>query len=238
MIQRWIRQQILPETTTCSLCGGVLDVYGDHCLVCPCGGDRTKRHNLLRNSVFHFCLSAGLSPELEKPNLLNARPHQGAFPENGVNQSPQDSRRPADVFLPRWRAGLPAALDFAVTSGLRQDIVQRTFVDPTSATSSYEDHKREHNNTETDCEAEGITFIPMVMEADGGSWGSAASKVFAEIAKTNATRTGDSRTTTLSQLYTNLGVTLHRENARAILRRTVRSGNFTQMLAAAAELQS
>eukprot|EP00973_Karenia_brevis_P024501 3379831-Karenia_brevis.AAC.1 len=77
---------------------------------------------MLRNHVYHWSLSAGLNPELEKAGLLPPRPLQGSAPENGVPQGP-GARRPADVFLPRWRAGPPAALDFAVTSGLRPDVV-------------------------------------------------------------------------------------------------------------------
>ena len=50
-ILRWLRAPLAESDGICPLCDGVLDRFGDHCLVCPCGGDRTKRHNLLRNSV-------------------------------------------------------------------------------------------------------------------------------------------------------------------------------------------
>ena len=33
------------------------------------------------------------------------------------------ARRPADVYIPRWRQGLPLAMDFAVTSGLNPDVM-------------------------------------------------------------------------------------------------------------------
>ena len=40
---------------------------------------------------------------------------------NGANMDNSGNRRPADVYLPRWRWGGPACLDFAVISGpLRQ----------------------------------------------------------------------------------------------------------------------
>ena len=49
----------------------------------------------------------------------------GSTYENGRSVGEQDSeasaRRPADVYIPRWRLGPPAAWDFAVTSGLRMD---------------------------------------------------------------------------------------------------------------------
>ena len=80
-----------------------------------------KRHNLIRNEVFYFCAGAGLNPELERPGLLQPRPLLGALAEDGSRGDPH-SRRPADVYLPRWRQGVPAALDFAVTSGLRDSV--------------------------------------------------------------------------------------------------------------------
>ena len=55
MIQRWLRAPIYEETFHCGYCDDIVDIYGDHCLVCSCGGDRTKRHNLLRNEVFYTC---------------------------------------------------------------------------------------------------------------------------------------------------------------------------------------
>ena len=130
----------------CSLCDGVLDKYGDHCLVCPCGGDRTRRHNFLRNVVFHYAASSGLAPELEKPGLLQPRPFTGPVAEDGSKPTDPEARRPADVYLPRWRRGTPLALDFAVTSGLRN--IPASIQDPAIAVTSYEDFKRNHLDTE------------------------------------------------------------------------------------------
>ena len=74
-----------------------MDLYGDHCLVCP-GGGRTKRHNLLHNSCYHECAAAGLSPEYEKPGLLRPRPVQGALPEDGVRRDNPEARRQMSTF--------------------------------------------------------------------------------------------------------------------------------------------
>ena len=124
MIQRWLRAPIFEAESYCPLCDEVMDVYGDHCLVCPCGGDRTKRHHLLRNETFHICSAAGLNPELEKPGLLRPRPDLGGAREDGSSSHDNnDARRPADVYLPRYRRGAPACLDFAATSGLRRSVL-------------------------------------------------------------------------------------------------------------------
>jgi hypothetical protein len=88
-----------------------------------------------------------------------------------------------------------------------------------SATRNYEDFKRTHLQTEQLCEDSGVSFLPVVCEASGGGWGPTAMKVWSELAKTKAMCTGESESTVANQLYQNLGLILHRENARAILRR-------------------
>ena len=185
--------------------------------MCPCGGDRTKRHNLLRNRVYHFASSAGLNPELEKAGLLQPRPLIGASPEEGIRQANPDARRPADVYLPRWRRGTAVALDFAVTSGLSN--IRAMLNGASSAVTTYKDFKRSHLDTERLCQEEGFAFIPIVAEACGGCWGTSALKVFHEPAKTKSLLTGESTDLLQTQLLQNLGTTLHRENARAVVKR-------------------
>jgi len=238
-IQRWLRAPIADDDAVCPLCNGVLDKYGDHCLVCPNGGDRTKRHNHLRNRVHFFANSAGLNPELERPGLLPPRPFMGASPENGIMPRDPSARRPADVYLPRWRLGIPMALDFAVTSGMRDDTINATILDASSAAVSYEGFKNSHMDTARLCQDEGLGFTPVIVEAHGGAWGPAAQSIFSELANCQSQFTGESKDMLLSQLYQNLGVILHRENARAVLRRFRKfTHNVEEVLDAATTLQS
>jgi len=102
-----------PEDDWCPLCDQVLDARGHHPRTCCAGGDRTRRHNATRNKGFNFAKSAGCNPELEKSNLLLP-----SKPEDTTNTL----RRPADVFLPTWTHGLPAALDFAITAPQRRGL--------------------------------------------------------------------------------------------------------------------
>ena len=138
-----------------------------------------------------------------------------------VAQSSASMRRPADVYVPRWRAGPPAAWDFAVTSGLRLELVHDSARDPEACLKSYEDFKCGHMDTKAQCQSQGISFLPMVMEAAGGGWGRTARGVFSELAKSSALAFGELQTTKASatQLLQRLSMTLHRENARACLRR-------------------
>ena len=71
------------------------------------------------------------------------------------------------------------------------------------------------------CQAQGITFIPMVMEAVGGSWGSVARGVWSALAKTSALASGELQTESTCAIFLRqrLSMTLHRENARACAKR-------------------
>ena len=236
-ILRWLWMPVYASDSICPLCDGVLDKFGDHCLTCPCGGDRTKRHNHLRNHVYSFATAAGLDPVLEKPGLLQSRPFQGSLPENGVQQSNPQARRPADVWLPRWRHGNPVALDFAVTSGLLDTAA--TIQEASACLTAYEQRKRTHLDTERLCNAEGLGFTPMVMEAVGGTWGPAASPTLVDIAKVKALQSGESQEYVLQQLLQCLSTILHRENARAVLRRSrVYTAGSAALLAASTTLQA
>ena len=238
MVKRWLRVPIYPVEYHCPYCDDMVDRYGDHCLTCACGGDRTKRHNLLRNAVFHHCNSIGLNPELERPGLLQQRPLLGAAQENGIGRDTDGSRRPADVYLPKWRRGTPAALDFAVTSGLRADMINRSAEDGSAASKSYEDYKCYYMDTKSKCEEEGITFIPVICEANGGGWGPAANIVWNDLAKHKSLLTGETKSIIAAQLLQSLGIILHRENARAVLRRAPNSlgHDSEELLAASVDL--
>ena len=236
-VLHWLRAPIAEGDALCPLCDGIMDRFGDHALVCPCGGDRTKRHNLIRNQVYHFAASAGFNPELEKPGLLQPRPFIGPLPEDGILRQDPAARRPADVYLPRWRRGTPIALDFAVTSGLRD--IPATIQDANSCLTAYEDFKRSHLDTDRLCTEEGLAFAPVIFEASGGACGPTAAKILAELAKAKSIITGEPQDRVLTHLYQSLGIILHRENARARLKR-LRSHAYGSegLLAVAATLQS
>jgi len=225
MLRRWLRMRFAEQDMECPCCDGVLDAYGDHALVCCGGGDRTRRHNLLRNIAFHAAEAASLRPEMERPGLLPQRPLMGPSCEDGapveVGDGTAGSRRPADVYIPRWRYGPPAAWDFAVTSGLRLDLQIDAATSPGSVTTRYEDFKCGYRDTRSECSAQGVSFIPMVVEAVGGGWGKMARCVWSELAKSSCLATGELESTRSCaiMLQQRLAMTLHRENARACLKR-------------------
>ena len=141
VLQRRLRLRIQNNDSYCPLCGLTMDSYGDHALVCACNGDRTIRHNCLRNVVYEEALVGGMSPTKEKAGLLPSRPAQdGIHTDSSSNNRAR--RRPADVYLPRGPGNRPAALDFACTSGLRFDRLRAAVDDPNGICVDYEDLKR------------------------------------------------------------------------------------------------
>ena len=127
--------------------------------------------------------------------------------------------QPADVFLPGFRLGSRAALDFAVSSGLRIGSVFQSADDGCSATLAYEARKRAHLDTDRLCRDVGVLFLPMVIEASGGAWGPTARSVWSEVARAAALLTGVPASSKAEEIGQLLSVILHRENALAIIRR-------------------
>ena len=75
-------------------------------------------------------------------------------------------------------------------------------------------------DTKASCQAEGFSFVPMLVEATGGGWGSQALRVWSFLANSTATATGEDRASAKLHLMQNLSLVLHRENARALVRRS------------------
>ena len=81
--------------------GRVLDPLGHHALTCKRGGDVVTRHNKLRDTLAETCCRAHLSFKVEAgSNLTHDHSHT----------------RPADILVPNWSLGKPAAFNLSVTS--------------------------------------------------------------------------------------------------------------------------
>ena len=101
--------------------------------------------------------AAGLSPEVEKPDLLPPRPEELGASEAGGPQAA--SGCPFGGFT------APAAFDLAVTSGLRAGTAAASAADGGQAVASYEDRKRSFQRTKARCRATGLQFVPLIAEA-------------------------------------------------------------------------
>lgn len=207
LLRRLLRD-LHTEDTFCNFCDQISDAKGRHDIMCSCGGDRTIRHNAVRNLCGSLAGQAALHPVLEKPALLPPSPeHPNA---NG--------RRPADVFLPTWFGGRPAALDFAVTCPCRRDLLHTSAQTAGAAAALYAGRKRTFLDTEADCERQGMCFVPMVAESSGG-WHADALKTLMGIARAQSARSGQRVAQVLEVYLQRTSVCIRRANAIATLRR-------------------
>ena len=85
-LQYWLGLQMVEE--------GVADHLGDHQVGCGGNGDKIHRQGSVRDALFSAAQTAALAPRKEVPTLI-----------------PGTSSRPADVYLPNWMRGQPAATD-------------------------------------------------------------------------------------------------------------------------------
>ena len=131
----------------------------------------------------------------------------------------QAERRPADVFLPAWLSGAPVALDFAVVSPQRLDVLRQSSLQVGYASAQYDNFKRQYLDTEADCRRQGITFQPMVAEPSGG-WSPAAVLVWKQLARMESLRTGETAAKVAEKHFQRLSVTIRRACADAVIRRT------------------
>ena len=137
-LKRRLRMKVFEADDYCPACGDCLDSFGDHVLVCPCKGDRTVRHNNVRDEYFKGAVEAALRPEKEKTGLLPGRPD-----DDGVSGQSGD-RRPADVWLPRGLSSQGVASDFACTSALRSDLLSASAENPAFVFDQYETFKKQY----------------------------------------------------------------------------------------------
>jgi hypothetical protein len=190
-----------------------------------------------------FAKSAGHAAVAEKQGLLPPRPSIGGAWENGACGSdirlirPQD-RRPADVFLLAWDGGRPAAINLAVTSGLQSALVDLSAADGAAAAERYADRKRRYLDTAEQCADAGLAFKPFILEAEGGL-GRDARALLTGLGHDSGRMTGEAPSVRAELAVQALSVALHRENARAIVRRAVGTALLAAPLAAARQqLQS
>ena len=101
-LRYWLGLPLFPKDEKCPICSSPADPFGDHHVGCGGNGDRIHRHDSIRDAIFSAAQTAALAPRREFPSLI-----------------PGSQSRPADVYLPSWDRGRPAALDVSVISTLQ-----------------------------------------------------------------------------------------------------------------------
>ena len=85
------------------------------------------RHNRIRDTIFELCQRACLGAQLEAGSSLGHEKRQ---------------TRPADILVPNWELGQPAAVDLSITSLLCHENIQVACVMTGSA--ALQAKKRKH----------------------------------------------------------------------------------------------
>ena len=202
LVKWWLGLPLSTDADACPHCSQALDIHGHHALICRSGGDVVTRHNRLRDCFADFCCKACLAPEIERGNGLT---------------STKDRTRPADVLVPNWSLSRSAAFDLKVINPLNSN-----FLLGASMTSGYTAELGEqdkHAKNDIPCTARGWVCVPLVVEVFGG-WGNEAQEALSRVAKKLAIRTSRFWPEVLASIYCRLGITLMRQNARALLGRT------------------
>ena len=180
---------------SCSQCKAALDAYGHHAQCCKLGGDVVSRHNRLRDIFNDFCHSACLAPQLE----------MGGWS--------RDRTRPADVLVPKWVLGKPAAFDLSVTSTLNAQIFQEASV--TAGSAALAAQIRKHRVNDERCRELGWACIPLVVETYG-CWGTEAIQALSRLATRLSTRQGRPKSLVSNEIFGRFSLALVRANSRAI----------------------
>eukprot|EP00731_Ephydatia_muelleri_P015665 Em0009g89a len=133
--------------------------------------------------VGDYCQRACLGPRLE----------MGC----GVGYTNPQSR-PADVLVPNWDLGKPAAFDLSVTSTLHPSVLLEASMTAGSAALVAENRKHKYNDRK--CEELGWVCIPLVVEIYG-CWGAAAVATFSKLAGRLSTRLNQTKPKTIFGIY-------------------------------------
>ena len=199
MPQIWLRLPLITVSSACPQCLRPADTFGDHQVGCGRNGDQVARHDALRNAIFTAAQSAALGPRKEAYALIVG------------TQS-----RPADVFLPTWSRGRPAALDVTVTSPLQALTIQEAFTIAVHAleVATY----RKLATHLSPCRAAGLDFIPLAVETLDGCFRDAADTIHA-IGQQKGQSLGTSSGS--RHLFKRFAITLWRENANLWLNREI-----------------
>ena len=118
----------------------------------------------------------------------------------------QRRTRPADVLVPNWDLGKPAAFDLTVASPLNQSILNACV---TAGSSARVSEQRKHASNDVKCSELGWSCIPLAVETYG-CWGAEARLHLSRLASRLAARLYCSKSHATSTLYGRLNLVLVR----------------------------
>ena len=163
-------------------------------------------HNRIRDTVFELCQRACLGAQLEAGSSLGHEERQ---------------TQPADILIPNWELGQPAAVDLSITSPLCHENIQVACM--MTGYGALRAEKRKCNTNDEKCRELGWVSIPLVVESYG-CWGTEAQLFFSRLSDQLASRLNQPKSITTNQMYGRLNLNLVRAVSRAILSRSCMAG--------------
>ena len=198
-LRYWLGVPIFSPSTSCSSCEKTTDVHGDHQVGCGEDGDRIHRHNLIRDTLFSAARTAALGPLKEASGIVVG-----------------SMSRPADIYLPYWQCGRPAALDVTVVSPLQKALIsQAATTDGHALSVAVRRKMRDHD---IPCHEAGVDFIPLAVETLGG-WCEEAMVTIKGVARAQGLRLGTPPHEASPRLFQKLAIALWRGNSALWARR-------------------
>ena len=189
---------IPPSTPLLCPCSNHIDPYGDHIIGCAHGPYRIRRHDALRNTIFHTLRE-------DNPNVLLEQRVSG---DSGT--------RPGDIYHPDFDNGRPTFFDVSICSSLQPGNITNAVYNAGAAAAAGEASKDEKHQTSV--EASGGSFIPLVVESLG-VWTPFAKKSLKSIATRSSLGRGLSVLQAYNLLLQQLSIQLWAYNAKMICHR-------------------
>ena len=192
-LRYWLGVPLHSTSYTCPECHALADSLGDHQVGCGGNGDRITRHNAVRDVLYSAAQAAALGPTREAPGLVA-----------------ESMSRPADIFLPTWHQGRPAALDVHIISPLQQQLVHGAASTPGHALEVGTQRKLASHLAP--CRDTGVEFVPVVAETLGGLSEDTVG-IIKSLATAISQRTDSSDPSSHNHLFQRVVVALWRGNA-------------------------
>ncbi len=176
-------------------CSNIIDRYGDHLLGCSHGPYRIRRHDSLRDIVYHALKVDNQNVKIEQST---------GGPSN---------TRPGDVYHPDFDNGKPAFFDVSICNTLQPGKISTAAVSA-GAIAEQGEMSKDSKHLQS-VEAVGGSFYPLVVETMG-PWTPFALRTIATRA---SLRSGLSEKQALKNLLQQLSIKLWSYNSKLVLNR-------------------
>ena len=185
--------RIYGEEGICPVCHPLADPMGEHQVGCGGHNDQITHHNFICDSILSAARSAALASRNEVPSLI-----------------PWTRSHLADIFLPNWSGGHPAALDVTVISPMQSLTLEDATTTAGHALGIAEQRKLAAHAG--DCHSVGVNFIPLVLESLGG-WGQDLIDIVKAIGCLQAQHLGSLSSEAIHHLAQKVSISLWRGNS-------------------------